>query len=120
MKTLPSLWVIASVALVATDMKGAQGTSTHPGAGAAIAAAATQPPTSIAQLEARIEAMEQELESLRKNGTFAGQPVAHVQRLPKTKGGKSDGPEALQVQINRLWDQMDLILRKLDELADKR
>jgi outer membrane murein-binding lipoprotein Lpp len=112
--------VIVSVALRSATLEGAQSPATHAGADASMAAKANQPPAPIAQLEARVQALEQELEALRKNGISAGRPVAHVERLPKAKGGKADSAEAMQVQINRLWDQMDLIIHKLDELADKR
>lgn len=120
MKILPCMMVIVSVALSGATLEGAQTPATHAGVDASMAAKANRPPAPIAQLEARIEALEQELEALKKNGISAGQPVAHVERLPKAKGEKADSAEAMQVQINRLWDQMDLIIHKLDELADKR
>ncbi len=80
-------------------------------------AVAKQPQlTELQQLQQRVDALEKEVELLRQHEPAPGGAVAPVKRLPRD-GGKADSPDAMQLQVNRLWDQVSLILNKLDELA---
>jgi hypothetical protein len=119
MKTLPRLLMIIVVASCSAIVLGAQGTAVRPAVDAALAAKTEVPPPAMQQLEERIARLESELDALKKSGVKAGHPVAHVSRVSRS-GTKTDSAEAVQLQINRLWDQIDLVMRKLDELADRR
>ena len=68
-------------------------------------------------LEQRVAALEEAVEKLTNQGLSAPKNVPPVQRLPRDD--KADDPAAFQHQITRLWNQINKILDKLDEITGK-